>query len=63
MEQWMWIIWLTIFVISLIIEAIGTDLVSVWFAFGALVSLIISFTACPWWVELIVLSPSLRRRY
>ena len=45
MEQWMWIIWLTIFVVSLIIEAIGTDLVSIWFAFGALVSLIISFTA------------------
>ena len=54
MEEWMWIIWLTIFVVSLIIEAIGTDLVSIWFAFGALVSLIISFTACPWWVELIV---------
>lgn len=56
MEEWMWAIWLGIFVLALIIEAIGTDLVSIWFAFGALVALIISFTVAPWWVEIIIFS-------
>ena len=55
-EEWMWAIWLGVFVIALIIEAIGTDLISIWFAFGAIVSLIISFTSAPWWVEIIVFS-------
>ncbi len=54
MEQWMWAIWLGVFVLALIIEALGTDLISIWFAFGGLVALIISFTSAPWWVEIIV---------
>ena len=55
MEQYMWAIWLGIFVLGLIIEAVGTDLVSIWFSAGALIALIISFIpAVPWWVEVIV---------
>ena len=55
MEQYMWIIWLGLFVLMLIVEAGGPALVSVWFAFGALVSLIVSFIpGVPWWVEVIV---------
>ncbi|MCR5348417.1 MAG: NfeD family protein [Bacilli bacterium] len=55
MEQYMWIIWLSVFVIGLIVEAIGTDLVSVWFSGGALIALIISFIPeVAWWVEVIV---------
>ena len=55
MEQYMWIIWLSAFVIFLIIEAVGTDLVTVWFALGALVATIVSFIPnVPWWVEVIV---------
>lgn len=54
-EQYMWIVWLVALVIFLIIEAIGTDLVTVWFAAGALVALIVSFIPeVPWWVEVIV---------
>ena len=53
MEQYLWIIWLAIFVIAVIVEASGPSLVSIWFALGALVTLIISFLA-PWWVQLIV---------
>ena len=54
-EEWMWIIWLSVFVISLVSEAVGTDLVSIWFAAGSLVALIISFiTGVSWWIELIV---------
>ena len=55
MEQYMWIIWLSAFVLFLIIEAIGTDLVTVWFALGSVLALIISFIpGVSWWVELIV---------
>ena len=55
MEQYLWIIWLTLFALSLIIEASGPNLVSVWFAVGALVSLIISFIpGVAWWIQLII---------
>ena len=54
-ENYMWIIWLALFVIMLLIEASGPALVSVWFSFGALVALIVSFIPeVPWWVEVIV---------
>ncbi len=54
-EVWMWIVWLALFVISLALEAIGTDLVSIWFAAGALVALIVSFIpGVSWWIELII---------
>ncbi len=55
MEAYMWAIWLGIFVIALIVEAIGADLVSVWFAGGALIALILSFIpGVAWWIQLIV---------
>ena len=55
MEQYLWIIWLALFALSLIIEASGPNLVSIWFAVGALVSLIISFIpGVAWWVQVII---------
>lgn len=55
MEQYLWIFWLVIFIVTLIIEATGPNLVSIWFALGALVSLIISFIpGVAWWIQLIV---------
>ena len=55
MEAYMWIVWLAIFVLALIIEAFGSEIVSVWFAAGALVALIVSFIpGAAWWIELIV---------
>ena len=55
MEQYMWIVWLSLFVIMLVVEASGPALVSVWFSFGALVALIVSFIlGVSWWIELIV---------
>ena len=51
----MWIVWLALFVIMLVVEAMGPALVSVWFSFGALIALIISFIPnIPWWIEVIV---------
>lgn len=55
MAEYMWIIWLSIFVIMIIIEASTTELVSVFFALGALIAMIISFIpGVEWWVQLIV---------
>lgn len=54
-ETYMWIVWLAIFVITLIIEASGPAIVSVWFSFGALIALIVSFIPnVPWWTEVII---------
>ena len=46
-------VWLALFVITIVIEAMTQDIVSVWFTVGAFASLCISYLA-PWWVELIV---------
>ena len=55
MEQYMWIVWLAIFVVAIIIEATTTELVSIFFCFGSIVALIISFIpGASWWVQLIV---------
>lgn len=55
MEQYMWIIWLALFVIMIIIEASGPALVSIWFSVGALLALIVSFIpGVAWWIEIIV---------
>lgn len=55
MEQYMWIVWLALFVIMLIVEASGPALVSIWFSFGSLVALIVSFIpGVPWWTEVII---------
>lgn len=55
MEAYLWAVWLGVFVIALIVEAIGADLVSVWFAGGALIALILSFIpGVAWWIQLIV---------
>lgn len=55
MEQFMWIIWLALFVIAIVIEATTAELVSIFFCAGALVSLIVSFIpGVDWWVEVIL---------
>ena len=55
MEQYLWIVWLAIFVIALVVEASGPSIVSIWFALGALIAMIISFIpGVAWWIELIV---------
>ena len=54
-ETYTWIIWLVLFVAMLGIEAAGPALVSIWFSFGALIALIVSFIPeVPWWVEVTV---------
>lgn len=55
MEQYLWIVWLAIFVIAVVVEASGPSLVSIWFAVAALVTMIVSFIPdVAWWVEVII---------
>lgn len=55
MEEYMIWIWLGIFVVALIAEAMTTDLVSIWFAAGSVIALILSaIPGVPFWVEIIV---------
>ena len=55
MEQYMWIVWLAVFVISILIEATTMELVSIFFCAGSLVALIVSFIpGVGWWVEVIL---------
>ncbi len=54
-ETYTWIVWLSLFVVMLGVEAIGPALVSVWFSFGALVALVLSFIPeVAWWIEVVV---------
>ncbi len=52
-EQYMIWIWLGIFVLAVVIEAVTMDLVSIWFALGSMAALCVSF-GVPFWVEIIV---------
>ena len=55
METYMWIIWLSIFIITLVVEAITFDLVSIWFSGSALLTLGLSFVpGLPFWGEIII---------
>ena len=53
MESYMYLVWLAVFVIAFVLEVITQDYVSLWFAIGALFTLIVSFFAV-FWVEIIV---------
>ena len=54
-ETWMWVIWLSLLVVTLIVEAASAALLSIWFSAGALAALILSFIPeVPYWVEVIV---------
>lgn len=54
MENYMWIVWLSIMVVAIIVEALTDEIVSVWFAGGALLAFGLSFVpGLPWWGELI----------
>ena len=52
-ENYMIWIWLGIFVVTVIVEAVTQDLVSIWFSLGSMAALCVSF-GVPFWVEIIV---------
>ena len=55
MEEWMWIVWLIIFAITMIVEVSVSGLVAVWISLAALVTLCLSFiNGLPYWGEMII---------
>ncbi len=55
MEEWMWVVWLAIFAITMIVEVCVPDLVSIWFSLSALITLFFSFIeGLPYWGEIII---------
>ena len=51
-SPWVW--WLGVLVICLIVEGAVPGLVSIWFAFGALVALLTSLLNAPLWLQVTV---------
>ena len=55
MEEWMRVVWLAIFAITMIVEVCVPDLVSIWFSLSALITLFFSFIeGLPYWGEIII---------
>lgn len=57
MEQYiMLFIWLAVFVASIIVEALTTELVSIWFTVGSLVAIVLACfpVQIPFWVSIVV---------
>ena len=54
MEHWAFLLWATVAVVSLIIEATTAELVSCWFAPSAIVAMILSGFVDLFWVQLLV---------
>ncbi len=52
-EEYMIWVWLTVFVITTIVEAATQDFVSIWFAIGSLIAMAICYFV-PFYVEIIV---------
>lgn len=51
----MMIVWVSVFLIALVVELSTEALVSIWFSIGALFALAITYIpGTPWWLELIV---------
>ena len=53
MENW-WIIWLVLFVVSIVLEIVSFQLFSIWFAAGALAALIASLAGAPEWLQIVI---------
>lgn len=54
MVEYMVWIWLGVFILTIIFEAITQELVSVWFSIGAIIALILSAFPIQWYIQLVV---------
>lgn len=54
-ESYMYFVWLGIFVIAVIVEALTSELVAVWFVGGAFIAFLTSFIpGLPFWGEILI---------
>ncbi|MDE7100279.1 MAG: NfeD family protein [Anaeroplasmataceae bacterium] len=55
MPEYMVWVWLGVFLFTVLLESVTQELVSVWFAFGAIIALILSaFPGIEWYVQVVV---------
>lgn len=54
MEMYMVWIWLGVFLLTILLEALTQDLISIWFSLGAIVALIFSAFPISWYVQVII---------
>ena len=55
MEQYMWIVWLAIFVIAIVVEAATAEITGIFLCLGAIVALILALVpGVPFWAEIVV---------
>ena len=55
-ETIMLIVWASILILALVVEAFTAEMVSLWFAIGAAVALVFNYLpiGCPWWGQLLI---------
>lgn len=58
MQSYLWIVWLALFVILLVVEAMGPGLVCLWFAFGALVAFVLNLCGASLTVQVVTFAVS-----
>ncbi|MBQ9098946.1 MAG: NfeD family protein [Clostridia bacterium] len=47
-------VWIAVLVLAVVLEAVTSDLVAIWFFPAALVSLVLSLFEVPWWVQILL---------
>jgi membrane protein implicated in regulation of membrane protease activity len=50
---WVWI-WAAVIVLTVVLEIVTTELVCIWWAGGAIASLVLALCGVPYWIQLIV---------
>ena len=58
MQNYLWIVWLALFVILLVVEAMGPGLVCLWFAFGALAAFVLNLCGASLTVQVVTFAVS-----
>ena len=54
MEYILSLVWFGLIILFVLAEAAGPELISIWFAGGALITLVVSFFSVPFWIQLLV---------
>ena len=52
--EWLTYAWIALFIVFLIIEGVTHNLVTIWFAGGALIAYLLSWIGLPFWLQLLV---------
>lgn len=54
METYMVWVWLAVFLLTVVLEAISQDLIAIWFSLGSLIALILSAFPIDWYIQVVI---------